>query len=176
MAQAIAVQPGIYICLCSGARGEFFCIECEQYFCKTCRISHKKASVSKSHQLVEVIETESKECEMCLTKYAGQFFCLDCGQYFCRNCKTSHLRANVSKNHVFRDSADLETRWVIPPISHLKCNMPFKYVIVLGFFLQVNQSQINGNRPLKEYVTIPWQNYLFTFPSLYKTGEGVAAY
>ncbi|XP_071171386.1 protein mono-ADP-ribosyltransferase PARP14-like [Mytilus edulis] len=108
MAQAIAAKAGNYICLCLGARGEFFCIECEQYFCQTCRISHRKANVSKSHKLVEAIKTESKDCEMCLTKYAGQHFCLDCSQYFCSNCKMIHLRANVSKNHVFTDSSDIE--------------------------------------------------------------------
>ncbi|VDI62639.1 Hypothetical predicted protein [Mytilus galloprovincialis] len=107
-AQAIAAKAGNYICLCLGARGEFFCIECEQYFCQTCRISHRKANVSKSHKLVEALETERKDCEMCLTKYGGQHFCLDCSQYFCSNCKVIHLRANVSKNHVFTDSSDIE--------------------------------------------------------------------
>lgn len=108
MAQANKAQVATNICICSGARGDFFCIECEQHFCQTCRISHKKAKVSNSHHLVEALETKSKDCEICLTKYGGQFFCLDCDQYFCSNCKTSHLRANVSKNHTFTDSSELK--------------------------------------------------------------------
>lgn len=108
MAQANTAQAAKYICLCSGARGQFFCIECEQYFCQTCRISHKKATVSKSHQLVEALKTESKDCEICLTKYTGNFYCIDCSQHFCSNCKTTHLRANVSKSHVFRDESELK--------------------------------------------------------------------
>ncbi|CAG2236713.1 PARP10_14_15 [Mytilus edulis] len=59
-------------------------------------------------KVTEALETKSKDCEICLTKYGGQFFCRDCDQYFCSNCKTSHLRANVSKNHTFTDSSELK--------------------------------------------------------------------
>lgn len=55
-------QAAIETCLCSRASAEYFCMECEQYFCDTCRISHKRAKVSKNHHLIETLGAKGKHC------------------------------------------------------------------------------------------------------------------
>lgn len=77
--------------ICESSPGSRFCVDCEQYFCNVCEISHFKTKPCKHHvfQHAHTINPEEKTpiCE----KHDGRFlyFCNTCSCLLCSICLTS---------------------------------------------------------------------------------------
>ncbi|CAC5408565.1 unnamed protein product [Mytilus coruscus] len=73
--------------ICSSALSEHYCIDCEQYFCETCKGLHKRQKVSRNHEfqsssdLIQEVKSKCKEHEEDFI-----FLCARCDVPVCRRC------------------------------------------------------------------------------------------
>lgn len=102
---------------------KFYCVECKEYLCVRCQISHAKLKVSKLHKTVEVdmnggdslsVYIEYSKLLMCTThpRKDIEFYCEDDDDIFCSTCAFLHHRScdtalEIKSNHAEIDAVDL---------------------------------------------------------------------
>ncbi|XP_063414947.1 E3 ubiquitin-protein ligase TRIM71-like [Mytilus trossulus] len=96
MAQAASTTCDI----CSSASTEHYCIDCEQYFCDTCKGLHKRQRATQNHEfqsssdLIQAVKSKCKEHDEDFI-----FLCSSCDVPVCKRCMAGkhngHKVANI---------------------------------------------------------------------------------
>jgi len=81
-----------------------YCIECDQHICDRCSMTHKKAKVSRYHQVVSSADIpSSKEKSKLAVSYCDQhtdeqnrLYCYDCKMVMCHKCVNKHNQHKLS--------------------------------------------------------------------------------
>ncbi|XP_052089787.1 transcription intermediary factor 1-beta-like [Mytilus californianus] len=86
--------------ICSSALTEHYCIDCEQYFCETCKGLHKRQRATRNHEfqsssdLIQEVKSKCKEHDEDFI-----FLCSSCDVPVCRRCisgkHNGHKVANI---------------------------------------------------------------------------------
>ncbi|XP_071128202.1 transcription intermediary factor 1-beta-like [Mytilus edulis] len=99
MAQAAASTCEI----CTAGPGEYYCQQCDQLFCGSCKLSHLRTKISKNHTFLSGPNINKEEKLLC-TEHDEIFFfyCNDCDTPVCRICSVEkhsrHLMTDLTKS------------------------------------------------------------------------------
>ncbi|XP_052076589.1 E3 ubiquitin-protein ligase TRIM36-like isoform X2 [Mytilus californianus] len=99
MAQAAASTCEI----CTGGPGEYYCQQCDQLFCGSCKLSHLRTKSCKNHTFSSGTKINKEERFLC-TEHEEMFFfyCHDCGTPVCRICSVKkhsrHLMTDLAES------------------------------------------------------------------------------
>ncbi|CAC5402511.1 unnamed protein product [Mytilus coruscus] len=128
MAQAATSACEIFI----GEPGEYYCQQCDQLFCRNCKLSHLRAMISKYHTFLSG-QHVYKEEEMLCTEHEESFL------VYCHDCDTPVCRICTVKKHSRHIMTDLTT-------STLK----LKYELVGNFKSKVATIKLNLSKIEKD--------------------------
>ncbi|XP_052085890.1 transcription intermediary factor 1-beta-like [Mytilus californianus] len=81
--------------ICESSPGRRFCMDCEQFFCKTCELSHLKSKPCRNHVFQDAenanAEVKTPICEQHQEKFT--FYCNTCTSLLCNIClPTTHKK------------------------------------------------------------------------------------
>lgn len=87
-------------------KAEYFCNDCEEFYCDKCHTSHKRVKTSRFHVTVSEKEARKKlntDCDAC--KFNNQdvrayFFCQDCHEFLCKTCSEEHKQQRLTRDHL----------------------------------------------------------------------------
>ncbi|VDI42556.1 Hypothetical predicted protein [Mytilus galloprovincialis] len=97
-------QAAASICeICTGGPGKHYCQQCDQLFCRNCKLSHIRAKISLNHTFVSGPNINKEEKLLCSEhEEMFLFYCNDCDTPVCRICSVKkhsrHLMTDLTES------------------------------------------------------------------------------
>ncbi|CAC5392649.1 unnamed protein product [Mytilus coruscus] len=84
--------------ICNGGSGKHYCQQCDQLFCDSCKTSHLRTKISKTHSFIAGSNLNLEEKSFCSEHDEPFLFhCIDCNTAVCQICAVKkHNRHNMS--------------------------------------------------------------------------------
>ena len=80
-----------------------FCKTCEEAFCETCGLRHKKQNATKSHAIDQIngrTLVKIIKCDICTTDaIKAETYCVECDENFCGDCTRVHKKQKKTAEH-----------------------------------------------------------------------------
>ena len=121
--------------MCSGDEMKAFCLQCAQFVCDQCLISHKRMKIFSEHKTVLLSELEDGDLKrIVLEEYPHQkcrlhheplkIYCFDCSCLVCRDC-TVVDHSGHSYNFIDTVAPDWKEKLIqrLQPLSEIKTNL-----------------------------------------------------
>ncbi|XP_060580447.1 E3 ubiquitin-protein ligase TRIM56-like [Ruditapes philippinarum] len=157
---------------------KFYCLECKEYMCVFCRVSHTKFKVLKSHRTVE-LDSHDENSIQSFKEYSKllmcdlhpvkeiEFFCEDDDALFCSTCAFLHHRSCYSVKEIKADYAEIKT---VKPLSAISKNLKTirkKVEEVSAFHNKNNELLVKNEREITAKLKASEQNILRSLKSFH---------
>lgn len=155
----------------SDIKAEFYCEECEENLCVSCKKKHEVRKATKNHGITSLRELANEilniqfTCDLCYEEQKArpaEHFCDECAEYMCTDCSKKHQTRKATKSHKIKKCCPNE-RYVCVQCQNAGVNVSAFYCCHCFYhFCQACAKTHNSTRETESHTMVITQSFLET--------------